>query len=115
MEKPDGPKDPELLKCWNAAGSCEPGSAKQNGQQVIILSDQKKKSYSHFEQDYCHIYLLLYGLSIFQTLIKRPEEKTHGVKLLGARTLVLKKSELIFFLVRLWIGWKWYVVVGVMH
>ena len=47
MEKPDGPKDPELLKCWNAAGSCEPGSAKQNGQQVI-LSEPGKKSHSYF-------------------------------------------------------------------
>ena len=81
MEKPDGPKDPELLKCWNAAGSCEPGSAKQNGQQVIILSDQKKKSYSHFEQDYCH--LVLTPITMVQVFFKLGVKGPKGAFLSG--------------------------------
>ena len=124
MEKPDGPKDPELLKCWNvqqdhraSRGALRKMVSRYN---IILIRKKNRIHISNTRANNCRL-ILLYGSNYFQTLgVKSPISDQDFREIIFTKFFVKlisrKKNELILFPGQtLWIGWKWCYVVGVMH
>ena len=82
MEKPDGPKDPELLKCWNvqqdhraSRGALRKMVSRYN---IILIRKKNRIHISNTRANNCRL-ILLYGSNYFQT-VSSCYERTYQIE-----------------------------------